>query len=214
MRLYSYWRSSSAYRARIALNLKGLEYELVPVHLVRDGGEQHGAAYRRINPQALVPSLEHDTVVITQSMAIVEYLDECWPAPPLLPPDPAARARVRAIAQSIACEIQPLNNLRVLQELERRLGADKEQVRGWYRHWVEDGFCALETRLAADAATGDFCHGDSPGLADAFLVPQVYNARRFDCDVAAFPTISRIDANCATLSAFINAAPEKQPDAS
>ena len=212
MRLYSYWRSSSAYRVRIALNLKGLEYEIVPVHLVRDGGEQHGDAYRALNPQELVPSLEIDGTIITQSMAIIDYLEERWPQPPLLPADTAARARVRAMAQLIACEIQPLNNLRVLQDLAARFDADEAAVRGWYLRWLEIGFGALETSLAGAAETGDFCHGDRPGYADLFLVPQVYNARRFDCDLTPYPKIVRIETACNCLPAFRDAAPEYQPD--
>ena len=213
MRLYSYWRSSSAYRVRIALNLKGLEYELHPVHLVRNGGEQHSERYRRINPQELVPALQCQGEVITQSAAIIEFLEERWPAPSLLPAEPRARARVRSLAQLIACEIQPLNNLRVLGQLRQRFGADEQQVRSWYLHWLEAGFSALEAELERNAATADFCSGDAPGLADAFLVPQVYNARRFDFDLAAYPTIERIDANCASLPEFMAAAPENQPDA-
>ena len=213
MRLYSYWRSSSAYRVRIALNLKGLEYELHPVHLVRNGGEQHSERYRRINPQELVPALQCQGEVITQSAAIIEFLEERWPAPSLLPAEPCARARVRSLAQLIACEIQPLNNLRVLGQLRQRFGADEQQVRSWYLHWLEAGFSAFEAELERNAATADFCSGDAPGLADAFLVPQVYNARRFDFDLTAYPTIARIDANCASRPEFIAAAPENQPDA-
>ncbi len=213
MRLYSYWRSSSAYRVRIALNLKGLDYELIPVHLVRDGGEQHSESFRRINPQQLVPALECDSTVITQSMAIVEFLEERWPARPLLPADAGERAKVRSLAQLIACEIQPLNNLRVLAELRLSFGADAAQVRHWYRHWLGLGFSALEAELRRNAANGDFCGGDVPGMADAFLIPQVYNARRYDFDLAACPTIARIDANCAVLPEFIAATPENQPDA-
>lgn len=213
MRLYSYWRSSSAYRVRIALNLKGLDYETIPVHLVRDGGEQHSESFRRVNPQQLVPALEWQNTVIMQSCAIIEFLEDRWPAPPLLPADAGARARVRSLAQLVACEIQPLNNLRVLIELRQRFGADEEQVRHWYQHWLGLGFSALEAELRRTAASADFCAGNTPGMADAFLIPQVYNARRYDFDLTAYPEIERIDANCANHPAFIAAAPENQPDA-
>ena len=213
LRLYGYWRSSAAYRVRIALGLKGLAYEHVTVHLVRDGGEQRTAEYRRINPQGRVPSLEHDGRVLTQSLAIIEYLEEIWPEPALLPAGAAARARVRALAQLIACDIHPLNNLRVLQYLSRTLGQNEASPDDWYRHWISDGFAALETLLAQSTETGRYCHGDVPGLADACLVPQVYNARRYQCDLAAFPTILRIDQACNALPAFDLARPERQPDA-
>ncbi len=213
MRLYTYWRSSSAYRVRIALNLKGLDWTPVPVHLVRGGGEQHAADFRAVNPQGLVPVLEDGGLPITESLAIIEYLEETRPEPALLPADAAGRARVRALALSIACGIQPVNNLRVLQYLDEPLGLDAERRDAWYRHWVEEGFRALETQLASEAGTGRFCHGDTPGLADCCLVPQVYNARRYGCDLEAFPTLLRIDAACAELEAFQAAAPERQPDA-
>ena len=213
MRLYTYWRSSSAYRVRIALNLKGLDWESVPVHLVRDGGEQHRPGYRAVNPQGLVPALEDGELTLTESLAIIEYLEETRPEPALLPADPAGRARVRSLALLVACSIQPLNNLGVLQYLGAAAGLDQEGRDQWYRHWVSAGFDALETRLAREPATGRFCHGDTPGLADCCLVPQVYNARRYGCDLGPYPTIARIDAECAKLEAFSAAAPEQQPDA-
>lgn len=212
MKLYGYFRSSAAYRVRIALNLKGLAYEQVAVNLA--DGEQRGVDNLARNPQGLVPVLETDDGTrLTQSLAICEYLDERYPEPPLLPADAAERARVRALAQAIACEIHPLNNLKVLKYLTGELGVSDEARLGWYRHWISEGFDALETRLADSPATGAFCHGDTPTLADACLVPQVFNARRFDCDLSAYPTIRRIAERCATLDAFQRAAPTAQPDA-
>jgi len=212
MRLYTYFRSSAAYRVRIALNLKGVDYEAVPVHLVRDGGQQKKPEYLALNPQGLVPALEVDGKVLTQSLAIIEYLDETHPNPPLLPADPLGRARVRAIAQAIACDIHPVNNLRVLQYLGNRLGQDQAAKDEWYRHWVQTGLQAVESLLAGDAATGSFCHGDQPGLADCCLVPQVFNAKRFNCDLSALPTIMAITQRCESLAAFSLAAPANQPD--
>ncbi|MCX9156450.1 maleylacetoacetate isomerase [Niveibacterium sp. 24ML] len=213
MKLYTYFRSSAAYRVRIALNLKGLKPETLPVHLLRGGGEQKQPDYLALNPQALVPALEDDGHLLTQSLAIIEYLDEVVPAPPLLPADAPGRARVRAIAQSIACEIHPLNNLRVLAYLTKTLGVADAARQDWYRHWVFTGFGALETQLSRDPACGVFCHGDSPTIADCCLVPQVFNARRFEIDLSAFPTLVRIDAACQRLAAFVDAAPARQPDA-
>lgn len=212
-RLYSYWRSTAAYRVRIALSLKGIDYHIEPVHLVRDGGEQRAPAYLALNPQGLVPTLVDGDVTISQSSAICEYLEETHPEPPLLPADAAGRARVRAMAQIVACDVHPLNNLRVLQYLQRELDIDEAGKTAWYRHWVAQAFGALETRLAQDPCTGSFCHGEHPGLADLFLVPQIYNARRFQCDMTAYPTLCRIDATCLSLDAFRSAAPEAQPDA-
>jgi maleylacetoacetate isomerase len=211
--LYSYWRSSAAFRVRIALNLKGLHYETRAVHLVRDGGEQHSPAYVALNPQQLVPALVDGDRVLTQSMAIIEYLDETHPLPPLLPKDPAGRARVRALAQLVACDIHPIGNLRVFQELDKQFGASDEQKAVWMRHWIATGFHALETMLAGSKDTGRYCHGDTPGMADACLVPQVYNARRWKVPLGDYPNILRIDAACATLQAFHDAMPEQQPDA-
>ncbi|MCG8434445.1 MAG: maleylacetoacetate isomerase, partial [Gammaproteobacteria bacterium] len=186
MQLYTYFRSSSAYRVRIALNLKGLEAEHHFVHLLKDGGEQHKPAYQNINPQGRVPVLIDQGLRLTQSLAIIEYLEEIHPRPPLLPDAPEDRARVRALAQAIACEIQPLNNLQVLKYLVDDLKASEEQKLDWYRHWITKGFAALEKMLADDPRTGDFCHQNTPGLADVCLVPQVYNAVRFECDLSEF----------------------------
>lgn len=213
LRLYSYWRSSAAYRVRIALNLKGLDYQLAPVHLLRDGGEQHGAAFRRVNPQGLVPTLQHGQRLIRQSMAIIEYLDESFADHPLLPATARERAHVRGLAQIIACDIHPLGNLRVLQYLEREFQATPEQREAWIRHWLALGFEAIEALLAESPSIGDFCEGERPGMADCLLVPQLYNARRFKLDLAAFPTLRRIETNCLALEAFQRAAPEAQPDA-
>ncbi len=211
--LYSYWRSSASYRVRMALNLKGLDYEIRPVHLVRDGGEQFGADYTRLNPQQLVPTLVDGQTVITQSMAMLEYLEETHPKPALLPADSAGRARVRAIAQAIACDIHPVNNLRVLKHLVTNLGLNEEQKLDWYRHWTETGLSALERMLATDEIDGRYCHGDSPTLADCCLLPQVYNAQRFNCDLSGLDRINRISDNLLDLPAVERATPENQPDA-
>ena len=213
LRLYTYFRSSAAYRVRIALNLKGLAYEAVPVHLLRDGGEQNLPAYRALSPLGTVPALQTGGATLTQSLAIIEYLEETHPQPPLLPASAENRARVRALAQTIACDIHPVNNLRILQYLGREFGATQEQKDAWYRHWVEAGLLAVEQLLAAHPGTGFFCHGDAPTLADCCLVPQVFNARRFDCPLDAMPTIRRIVDACEALPAFRNAAPGMQPDA-
>ncbi len=211
MKLYSYFRSSAAYRVRIALNLKGLAYEYIPVHLQK--GEQRADPYRAVNPQGLVPALADDRGTFTQSLAIIEYLDERHPVPPLLPESLEARARVRAIALSIACDIHPLDNSRVLQYLTRTLGVAEGAKNTWYRHWVELGLAPLETQLAADPATGEFCHGATPTLADICLVPQLANARRFGIPLDPYPTLTRIESVCAALPAFAAAAPAQQPDA-
>jgi maleylacetoacetate isomerase len=213
MKLYDYFRSSAAYRVRIALNLKGIKPdERTFVHLRM--GNQRAQDYLALNPQGLVPALAlDDGQVLTQSLAIIEYLEEMWPQPPLLPPDASARARVRAIALQIACEIHPLNNLRVLNYLIGTLGVSKEQKDGWYRYWIDVGFEALEKRLAHDTATRRFCHGAGPTLADVCLVPQIANARRFDIDMSPYPTLTRIEAACNELPAFADAAPARQPDA-
>lgn len=213
MKLYTYFRSSAAYRVRIALHLKGLEYEAVPVHLTRDGGEQRRPEYLALNPAGLVPALEDAGRVLTQSLAIIEYLDETHPQAPLLPAQALDRARVREIAQMIGCDIHPINNLRVLQYLGREFAATEAQRNAWYRHWVELGLATVEARLAGDGRSGAFCHGDRPGLADCCLVPQVFNARRFDCDLSAMPTVCAIAARCEELEAFRRAAPAAQPDA-
>ena len=209
--LYGYWRSSSSYRVRIALNLKGIDYQQVPVHLVRNGGEQHQKAYKKINPLGLVPALVHDGQVVVQSLAICEYLEQAFPTPPLLPADKQGRARVRSIAQSISSEIQPMNNLAVMQYLKNEMGQTEQAVRKWYVYWVDRGFSAIESWLGSKD-TGRFCHGDAPGLADCFLVPQVYNAERFNCDLEPYPRIMRITSLCRELPGFRASAPENQPD--
>lgn len=211
--LHDYWRSSAGYRVRIALNLKGLPYARKPVHLVRNGGEQHSAAHRALNPQESVPVLVDGARVIRQSLAIIEYLDEAYDGPPLLPATARDRAHVRALALLVACDIHPLNNLRVMQYLEREHALDAAAREGWMQHWMQEGFRAFEAILVADAATGTYCHGEAPTLADACLIPQVYNAYRFGVDMAPFPTIRRINEQCLTLAAFEAARPEKQPDA-
>jgi maleylpyruvate isomerase len=213
MKLYSYFRSSAAYRVRIALNLKGLPYDYAPVHLLRDGGEQLKPAYRRLNPDAILPTLVDGDNVLTQSLAIIEYLEETHPEPPLLPKSPADRAYVRSVALQVACEIHPLNNLRVLKYLKHTVGANDETRDEWYRHWIEAGFTTLEEHLAGDSRTGRFCFGDTPTMADACLVPQVFNAQRFRTDMARFPTIQRVHDHATQLDAFARAAPGVQPDA-
>ena len=213
LKLYSYWRSSAAFRVRIALNLKDLDYEIVPVNLLRDGGEQHGAGYTAINPQELVPVLMHGQRVLRQSLAIIDYLDETWPDTPLMPSIARDRQRVRALAQAIACDIHPLNNLRVQQYLTTEFGADEAAREKWLRHWIATGFAALEQLLDDNPSTGAFCEGDMPTMADCCLVPQVFNARRAGLDLAAYPVISRIERSCMALPAFDAAQPSKQPDA-
>lgn len=213
LKLYTYFRSSAAYRVRIGLQLKGLAYESVPVHLARGGGEHLRDDYRAINPGALVPCLSDGTITISQSLAILEYLEERWPPRPLLPTDAAGRARVRALAMIVACDIHPLNNLRVLRYLTTELDASENSVNNWYRHWVEQGLGTVEAHLAREAQTGEFCHGDTPGLADCGLIPQVFNARRFNVDLTPYPTIRRISDRCAELPEFAAAHPGRQPDA-
>jgi maleylpyruvate isomerase len=213
LKLYSYFRSSAAYRVRIALNLKGLDYDIVPVHLLKDGGQHRAPAYLRINSDALVPALVDDEgVALSQSLAIIEYLEEVHPAPALLPATPLERAHVRALALQVACDIHPITNLRVLNRL-KQMGQDDEARNAWYRHWVEVGLGAIETRLAADARTGRFAFGDTPTLADICLIPQVFNAHRFKVDMTAFATVQRIYEHAASIDAFARAAPGVQPDA-
>lgn len=208
--LYDYWRSSASYRVRIALNLKGLAYETRSVHLLHDGGQQHAEPYRVLNPQQLVPCLVDGETVVTQSLAIIAYLDEAWPMQPLLPADRVGRARVRALAMVVACDTHPLGNLRVLQYLQHHLGVDDAQKGAWSRHWIATGFDALETMLASHESTGRFCHGDSPTLADVCLVPQLYNAQRWQLPLEAYPTLRRIHLACSELDAFRRAIPEAQ----
>jgi maleylpyruvate isomerase len=212
MKLYTFFRSSASYRVRIALNLKGLAYEQMPIHLRRAGGEQFATAYKAINPQALVPALEDNGGILTQSLAIIEYLEERYPKPPLLPADPADRALVRSMALVVACEIHPIQNLRVLVHLKKHLQQSEDDLNRWARHWIDLGLTALE-QMTATPKHGKFCFDDTPTLADICLVPQLVNARRFGCDLSAYPTLLQIEKACIALPAFVNATPEKQPDA-
>jgi len=213
LKLYTYWRSSAAYRVRIALAVKGLTYESVPRHLLRDGGQHRQADYLATNPQGLIPALEHDGHVVTQSLAICEYLDEVFPQPPLLPADPRGRAAVRAMALAIACDIHPLNNLSVQQYLRTELGQRDDGVTRWAQHWIARGFAALEQLLERHSADGRYCYGDTVTLADACLVPQVYNARRVQLDLGAYPRLTAVARHLEALPAFAAARPEAQPDA-
>lgn len=210
LKLYTHFRSSAAFRVRIALNLKGLDYESVPIRFAR--GEHSGSAYLAVNPQGLVPALEHDGTIVTQSLAIIEYLDARFPLPRLMPAAPAERARVQAFAEIIACDTHPLNNLRVLRYLRSELALDEDAVNRWYRHWIAESFRACEALLVAHGSS-DFCYGNAVSVADVCLVPQLYNARRFDCDLCAYPTLVRIGDALAAEPAFARAAPEAQPDA-
>jgi len=211
MKIHGYFRSSAAYRVRIALNLKDLECDTTLVNL--QAGDQSSSAYRAINPQGRVPALEVGDQTLVQSLAIIEYLDETFPAPPLLPSEPLAKARVRGLANIIACDIHPLNNLAVLNYLKDDLSIDEESRTLWYQHWVRQGFDGMEPLLAQSSETGKFCHGDTPGLADICLVPQVFNAQRFNCDLSPYPTIGRIYEACTGLVAFDKAQPSNQPEA-
>lgn len=212
MKLYTFFRGSSPFRVRIALNLKGLAYEPVFVHLGK--GEQRKLPYAAVNPQSLVPALVlDDGHVLTQSLAIIEYLDETFPKPRLIPEDALGRARVRALSLIVACEIHPLNNARTLAHLRKAMNQTDEQVNAWYRHWVADGLAKVEASLAHFPGSGRFCHGDAPTMADCCLVPQVFNAKRFDCDTEPYPTVMRIFDECMRLEAFDRAQPAKQPDA-
>jgi maleylpyruvate isomerase len=213
MKLYSYFRSSAAYRVRIALNLKGLDYDYAPVHLVRGGGEQLKSEYRALNPDGIVPTLVDGDDVLTQSLAIIEYLEETHPEPALLPRAPADRAFVRSVALQIACEIHPVDNLRVLKYLKHELKVPDDVKDAWYRHWIDSGFTSLEKRLASDERVGKLTFGDTPTLADVCIVPQVFNARRFDIDLSPYPTILRIADHASQIEAFAKAAPAAQPDA-
>lgn len=211
MILHDFWRSSAAYRTRIALNLKGLEYQQVAHHL--PAGAQRAADYLALNPQGLVPALQVEAGVISQSLAVIEYLEEIQPQPALLPTDQFGRATVRAMALTVACDIHPLNNLRVLNWLRSEFAADETAVTRWICHWMTLGFEALESQIKMHSANGRFCFGDEPSVADICLVPQLYNARRFGCSLTPYPTLLKIDAHCRMLEAFRSAAPEMQPDA-
>ncbi len=213
IKLYNYFRSSASYRVRIALNFKGLPYEYAAVHLLKDGGKQFAPAFRTLNPDALVPVLGDDGELLTQSLAIIEYLEETRPEPPLLPRNAIDRAYVRSIALAIACEIHPLNNLRVLRYLVKTLGVSDEQKNAWYQHWVEQGLASLEARLVAENRAGRYSLGDAVTLADVCVVPQIFNAQRMECQLDHVPTIMRIFENCMALAAFVDAQPSRQPDA-
>jgi maleylacetoacetate isomerase len=213
MKLYTFFRSSASYRVRIALNLKAIDCEQTPIHLRRGGGEQLMPAYTAINPQALVPTLEDNGRILTQSLAIIEYLEETHPNPPLLPKDPADRALVRSMALVIACEVHPIQNLRVLNYVKATYSQTDEQVNKWAQHWIDLGLAALQKMIVAQPKRGKFCFGDVPTLADVCLIPQLGNARRYGCDLSKYPTILEIEQNCSAIPAFVNAAPEKQPDA-
>lgn len=210
MKLYSYFRSSASYRVRIALNLKNLDAEIIPVNLLK--GEQKSTGYTKLNPQGLLPALMDDGNILTQSLAIIEYLEETHPDTPLLPKSPADRARVRALSLAIACEIAPINNLGTFNYLKNELEVSDEQKIKWIHHWIGKGFAALEIILN-DGESGKFCHGDTPTMADCCLMPQVFNARRFDCDLTPYPKIIQIVENCEAHPAFIEAHPSKQADA-
>jgi len=210
MKLYGYFRSSAAFRVRIALNLKKLDYENAAIHLRRN--DQTKPDYLTVNPQGLVPTLDDGGRTLIQSLAIIEYLDEVYPHPPLLPSHPADRARVRALAEIVACDIHPINNLRVLRYLTHSLDHDETAIATWYNHWIDAGFQALERLLVGDPRTGTFCHGEAPGIADIALVPQVVNAERYRLALAPYPTIARIHQSCMALEAFATAHPDRQPD--
>jgi len=213
MKLYTYYRSSAAFRVRIALNLKGLTYEAVPRHLLKEGGQHLKNDYLAVNPQGLIPALEHDGSVLTQSLAIIEYLEEKFPEPPLLPHDPAARAQVRGMAQVIACDIHPLQNLRVTNYLSQELKLDDAAVDRWRVHWISKGLKALEELVKRHSADGKHCFGRSVTMADVLLLPQLGSSRRFGCDLTPYPTLHAIGAHLETLPAFMKAAPQAQPDA-
>jgi maleylacetoacetate isomerase/maleylpyruvate isomerase len=213
VKLYSYYRSSAAYRARIALNVKGLQYEYVAKHLLKNGGEHKSADYLAINPQGFIPALDHDGALVTQSVAIIEYLEEMFPSPPLLPQRPVDRAVVRAMSLLIACDIHPLNNLRVLNYLKSPLNQGGDASADWYKHWIAEGFAALEQLLAKHSSAQRYCFGDAVSMADVLLVPQVANSRRYQMDLSCYPTLQKVTTHLETLPAFLAARPEVQPDA-
>jgi maleylpyruvate isomerase len=211
MKLYTFFHSSASYRVRIALNLKGIAHEQAFIHLPK--AEQSAPAFKAVNPAGLVPALEDGSHVLTQSLAIIEYLDETAPGPKLMPGQPLDRAFVRAFSQIIACEIHPLNNLRVLNHLRQSYSLDPEAVNAWYRHWITEGFQMMESFLVKEGKSGRFCLGDQPTMADCCLVPQVFNAQRYKCDLAPYPTVMRINDACTKMDAFVKAHPMNQPDA-
>jgi maleylpyruvate isomerase len=213
MKLYSFFRSSAAYRVRIALNLKGAPFDYVAKHLAKDGGEHKRADYLAINPQGFIPALEHDGALITQSIAIVEYLDEVFPTPSLLPKSPIDRAIVRAMSLLVACDIHPLNNLRVLNYLKSPLGQGSDAIAAWYKHWIDEGFAALEKLIAKHSQASRYCFGDAVTMTDVLLVPQVANSRRYQMDLAPYPTLQKVVAHLESLPEFLAARPEVQPDA-
>lgn len=208
MKLYDYYRSTASYRVRIALNLKKISYETCPVHLVNHGGEHHQASYLALNPEGLVPTLDENGHVLSQSLAIIEYLDEISPTPALFPITPLGRAQVRSLAMIIACDMHPLNNLRVLNQLKKQFKATDTDITTWYHHWLKQGFDAIEERLKHLPRKQQICYGNEVGVADVCLVPQVYNATRFHFPLDNYPLIQEINAHCLTLDAFLDAAPE------
>jgi maleylacetoacetate isomerase/maleylpyruvate isomerase len=212
-KLYSFWRSSAAFRVRIALNLKGISYDIIPVHLTKNGGAQFNPDYSEKNPTHLVPLFEDGMASIHQSLAIIEYLEETHPSLPLLPPSPSDRAWVRSLAMDIACDIHPINNVRVLRHLIKNLGADNDTKNAWYQHWIQLGLTSLEKQLTTDARVGQFAYGNQPGLIDICLVPQLFNALSSGMDLTPYPTLVRIFNECLKLPAFIDASWEKQIDA-
>ena len=209
LKLYDYFRSSACFRVRIALQLKKLDYETVPIHLINNGGEQSSEFYQKINPEQLVPAIQDENHTLTQSIAIIEYLDEVYPDPPLLPHTPFEKASVRAFALAIAADIHPLNNLRVLNYLKKELNITDDKKNTWYQHWIAKGLSALEKQLTFSKQSGYFCFGNSPTLADICLIPQLYNAKRFSCDLTPYPILMKIDSYCQTQQAFINAMPKE-----
>ena len=213
LKLYGYFRSSAAYRVRIALNLKKIEWTSEAIHLTKNGGEQFHEPYKKVNPQSLLPTIEENGEQLTQSLAILEYLDELYPDPPLLPKLPIHRAQARALALAVACDIHPINNLRVLKYLTQKMGLDAAHKTEWYRHWISVGLKAIETMLEQQTETAEFCFGSQVSLADICLIPQVFNANRFDCDLSAYPIITRINANCLAIEEFQKAEPQNQEDA-
>lgn len=214
MKLYTYFRSSAAFRVRIALAIKNLNYQMIPIHLVKEGGQQKTEAYKQINPQGLVPTLEtNNGDILTQSLAILEYIEESYPKPALLPKDLIPRAYVRSVANQIACDIHPLNNLRVLKYLEEKLLQPKDSVNNWYQYWIEQGLKPLEKNIASSRYKGIFCCGDQPTMADICLIPQLFNARRFNCRLDIYPTLLAVEAECLKHPAFIKSLPQNQPDA-